>query len=183
MKIACVSGSPSRQLNSSTCGPLAVSKDGGRVLFNGRDNVLRLWASDTFKKVAETSANNGPLAVFPKENIVAFGQGQTVHLRDMKGNNTFAQHWQFQDAGGGYRRVNNRNAVPQVWDVSGVSTAEGAKVHLWSYGNAANQQWLPESLGGGYWRFRARHSGRCLDVSGASTADSGRPIRACGRPP
>ena len=34
-------------------------------------------------------------------------------------NNTWAQHWQFQDAGGGYRRVNNRNAVPQVWDVSG----------------------------------------------------------------
>jgi hypothetical protein len=89
-------------------------------------------------------------------------------------NNTFAQHWQFQEAGGGYRRVNNRNAVPQVWDISGGpgATGNGAKLLLWSYVNGSNQQWLPESLGGGFYRFRARHSNRCLDVPGMATTQS-----------
>jgi hypothetical protein len=87
-------------------------------------------------------------------------------------NNTFAQHWQFQDAGGGFWRINQRNSVPQVWDVSGVSTANGALIHLWSYVAGANQQWSAESMGGGYYRFHARHSGRCLDVPNGAATES-----------
>ena len=51
------------------------------------------------------------------------------------------------------------------------ATGNGVKVQLWSFGGSGgpNQQWRPESVGGGRWRFRARHSGRCLDVPGAST--------------
>jgi beta-glucanase (GH16 family) len=85
-------------------------------------------------------------------------------------NNTFAQHWQIQDAGGGYYRINQRNSVPQVLDIVGVNAANGAKTHLWSYVGGANQQWRAEASGTGSYRFIARHSGRCLDVpSGAAT--------------
>jgi len=85
-------------------------------------------------------------------------------------NNTFAQHWQIQDAGGGYYRINQRNSVPQVLDIVGVNAANGAKTHLWSYVGGANQQWRAEASGSGSYRFIARHSGRCLDVpSGAAT--------------
>src|SRR5258706_14558328 len=87
-------------------------------------------------------------------------------------NNTKAPQYQFQATSSGYYRVNNRNNSAQVWDVSGVSTADNALIHLWSYVCGNNQQWLPVSEGGGYYHFVARHSGKCLDVPAASTADS-----------
>ena len=51
---------------------------------------------------------------------------------------------------------------------------QGVKVQLWGVGNppGANQQWLAQHLGSGYWRFIARHSGKCLDVPGSSTANA-----------
>ncbi|MER7274434.1 beta-1,3-glucanase family protein [Dactylosporangium sp. NPDC000244] len=87
-------------------------------------------------------------------------------------NNTFAQQYLFQPTSGGYVRINNRNNSAQVLDVDGVSTADGALVHLWAYGGGNNQQWLPVSEGGGYWHFVSRNSGKCLDVPSSSTADS-----------
>ncbi len=87
-------------------------------------------------------------------------------------NNTYAQQWQFQATSGGYYRLAARGASSQVMDVSGVSLADGALIHLWSWGGGNNQQWLPQSMGNGYYRLVARHSGKCLDVPGASTADS-----------
>ena len=49
-------------------------------------------------------------------------------------------------------------------------------VQLWTIGGSggANQQWRPVALGNGYFRFVARHSGRCLDVPGSSTANGAR---------
>jgi hypothetical protein len=87
-------------------------------------------------------------------------------------NNTFAQQFQFQPTSGGYVRINNRNNPAQVVDVSGVSTADNALIHLWAYGGGNNQQWLPVSEGNGNYHFVARHSGKCVDVPGASTANS-----------
>jgi Alpha-L-arabinofuranosidase B (ABFB) domain/Glycosyl hydrolases family 2, sugar binding domain/Ricin-type beta-trefoil lectin domain/Glycosyl hydrolases family 2/Glycosyl hydrolases family 2, TIM barrel domain len=87
-------------------------------------------------------------------------------------NGTFAQQFQLQATDSGYSRVNNRNNSAQVWDVSGVSTADGAVIHLWTYVGGANQQWIAVSEGNGYYHFVARHDGKCLDVPGASTADS-----------
>ena len=52
------------------------------------------------------------------------------------------------------------------------STADTAPIQLWSYGGGNNQQWRAESEGGGYYRLVNRSSGKCLDVPGASTADS-----------
>ena len=63
-----------------------------------------------------------------------------------------------------------RYAPSLVIDVSGVSTANGAKLHLWTYVGGNNQQWIPEQTSTGVYRFRARHSGRCIDVPGSSTA-------------
>ncbi|MBV1850105.1 beta-1,3-glucanase family protein [Catellatospora tritici] len=87
-------------------------------------------------------------------------------------NNSYAQQYQFQPTSNGYVRINNRNNAAQVLDVSGVSTADGALINLWAYGGGNNQQWLPVDEGGGYYHFVARHSGKCLDVPAASTADS-----------
>ncbi|MFC8063865.1 RICIN domain-containing protein [Streptomyces sp. NPDC057293] len=86
-------------------------------------------------------------------------------------NSTTAQQWNFTPAGDGYVRIDNRNDANQVVDVSNVSTADNAPVHLWTYGGGANQQWQPVDEGGGAYHFVNRHSGKCLDVPSASTAD------------
>jgi beta-glucosidase len=79
--------------------------------------------------------------------------------------------WQFVPTSGGFYRVINRNAPDKGWDVSGASTANGAKVQLWADNGGANQQWRPVVNGEGMWRLVARHSGRCLDVTDGSTAN------------
>jgi hypothetical protein len=89
------------------------------------------------------------------------------------------QEWQFQPAGDGYYRVVNRNAYNAtgtnvVWDVTGGprATADQIPVQLWSYAGNTNQQWMPEALGNGAYKFVARNSSKCLDVPGASVAVS-----------
>ncbi len=89
------------------------------------------------------------------------------------GNASYNQEWQFQPTDSGYFKVINRNAQGLAWDVTGGTSAtqDGALIQLWTYGGGANQQWMPVALGGGYYKFVARHSGKCLDVTGVSTAD------------
>ncbi|MFJ4850479.1 RICIN domain-containing protein [Streptomyces sp. NPDC088733] len=89
-------------------------------------------------------------------------------------NGTTAQQWQFQATSDGYVRVNNRNDATKSWDVTDVSTADGAPIQLWSYSSGANQQWLPVEETGGTFHFVNRNSGKCLDVPSASTADAAR---------
>jgi beta-glucanase (GH16 family) len=89
-------------------------------------------------------------------------------------NGALDQQWQFRPTDSGYYNVVSRAAPSLTWDVTGGAgaTGNGVKVQLWSFGGSGgpNQQWRPEPLANGRWRFRARHSGRCLDVPGASTA-------------
>ncbi len=62
-------------------------------------------------------------------------------------------------------------------DVSGASTADGAKVIQWTSSGATNQQWRLTAGAGGTWTLTAVHSGKCLDVSGRSTADGAQIIQ------
>ncbi|MGW5618221.1 RICIN domain-containing protein [Streptomyces sp. NPDC003877] len=87
-------------------------------------------------------------------------------------NSSQAQQWQFQDSGSGQVRAGNRNDPAKVWDVTDVSAADSAPVQLWTYGGGANQQWQAVAEADGAYRFVNRHSGKCLDVPAASTADS-----------
>jgi hypothetical protein len=91
------------------------------------------------------------------------------------GSSQFNQEWQFQPTDSGYYRVMVRYAPFLGWDVTGGSgaTGTGAKIQLWTVGSPAgtNQQWRPVALGNGTFRLVARHSGKCLDVPGASTAN------------
>ncbi|MFC6090148.1 RICIN domain-containing protein [Saccharothrix lopnurensis] len=56
-------------------------------------------------------------------------------------------------------------------DLSGSSTADGARVTQWTRHDGVNQQWQFVDSGDGYYRVRSRHSGKALDVPGSSTAD------------
>ncbi|MFM9611836.1 RICIN domain-containing protein [Streptomyces niveiscabiei] len=78
------------------------------------------------------------------------------------------------DTNAWYALVNRGSG--KALDVSGSSTADGARVYQWTRSDAANQQWQFVDSGGGFYRLKARHSAKVLDVSGASTAD-GAPIQ------
>ncbi|MFF9147377.1 RICIN domain-containing protein [Streptomyces sp. NPDC014861] len=92
------------------------------------------------------------------------------------------QKWQLRPTGDGYYQVVNQHNN-RVWDVDGGpgATADGTRVHLWTYVAGTNQQWRPEATGtSGQYRFVARHSGKCLAVTGGSTADGARLVqRSC----
>ena len=54
-------------------------------------------------------------------------------------------------------------------DVSGGSSANGARVQVWSSNGTAAQRWRIESAGGGYYRIINVGSGKALDVAYASS--------------
>jgi hypothetical protein len=87
-------------------------------------------------------------------------------------NGSSAQQWQFTATDSGYYRIGVSTAPSQVWDVTGVSTADSALTQLWLYGDGSNQQWQPVQESSGAFHFVNRNSGKCLDVPGASAADS-----------
>ncbi|WP_435822217.1 RICIN domain-containing protein [Actinacidiphila alni] len=100
----------------------------------------------------------------------ATGNGTAVQQYTCNGSS--AQQWQFTATDSGYYRIGVGSAPAQVWDVTNVSTADSAPTQLWLYGGGANQQWLPVQEAGGAFHFVNRNSGKCLDVPGASVADS-----------
>ncbi|WP_225825534.1 RICIN domain-containing protein [Streptomyces naphthomycinicus] len=101
----------------------------------------------------------------------AAGTANGTAVQQYACNGTTAQQWSLTATSDGYVRIGNRNDTNQVVDVSDVSTADNATVHLWTYGGGANQQWLPVDEGGGAYHFVNRNSGKCLDDPAASTAD------------
>jgi hypothetical protein len=87
-------------------------------------------------------------------------------------NGTTSQQWQFETTSNGYFRIDTRNNPAQVLDVTGVSTADGGLVQLWAYGGGNNQQWQAVEQSTGAYHLITRNNGKCLDVPGASLADS-----------
>src|SRR3954470_19053385 len=83
------------------------------------------------------------------------------------------QQWRFVPTDGGNYRVISRNAESMVLDVTGGPGANGDRVpiQLWSWAGGSNQQWRPVALADGVYELVARHSGKCLDLPGASAAD------------
>ena len=69
---------------------------------------------------------------------------------------------------GYYRLVNRRSG--KVLDVSGGSTADGAKAIQWTWTGAANQQWQLEPTGDLTYKLVSRHSGKVLNVPDGSSA-------------
>lgn len=94
-------------------------------------------------------------------------------------NGTTAQQFRFRPTDSGYIRIANRGAPQQVVDVTGVSTADGTPLQLWSYGGGGNQQWLPVKEASGRYHFTARHSGKCLSTNSGPAPGTPLVQRAC----
>lgn len=98
--------------------------------------------------------------------------------------------WQFTRTGGttptptptptvppsGEVRIVNR-ASGKVMDVQAPNREDLAVVGQWASNGQPWQRWQVVDAGGGYVSLRSVHSGKCLDVTGASTADGARLIQ------
>jgi hypothetical protein len=62
-------------------------------------------------------------------------------------------------------------------DISGGSTADGAKVVQFTYSGTASQKWIFEDAGNGFYKFKNVNSGKYLDINSASTADGANAIQ------
>lgn len=105
-----------------------------------------------------------------------WGTGNGTSLQQWACGTGANQSWQFRATSDGYYQVVNKHNS-KSWDVDGGpgATADGAKIHLWEFGGGTNQQWRAEAVGtNGQYRFAARHSGKCLTVENASTANGAR---------
>ena len=51
-------------------------------------------------------------------------------------------------------------------DISKIGMDNGARVQQWDYWGGDNQLWELEPVGDNYFKITAKHSGKCLDVSG-----------------
>ncbi|KWX80226.1 hypothetical protein AMQ84_04390 [Paenibacillus riograndensis] len=72
--------------------------------------------------------------------------------------------WRFESTGEGYYKVLNLHASNKVADVSNVSTADGAKVHLWDDVNAGNQQVRLVPQQDGSFKLFFKHSNKAWDI-------------------
>ncbi len=85
------------------------------------------------------------------------------------------QGWFFIPAArSGYYTVVNLNSN-KCLDVTGRSTANGVHIQQWTCNGGTNQEWYPKVVGtypaGDIYNFVNLNSGKCLDVTGASTAN------------
>jgi YVTN family beta-propeller protein len=61
----------------------------------------------------------------------------------------------------------------KVLDISGVSTANGARAIQWPWTGGNNQRWRLAGVGNGEYTLTAVHSGKLLEVAACSLADGG----------
>jgi 1-phosphatidylinositol phosphodiesterase len=71
--------------------------------------------------------------------------------------------------GNGVYKVVNYNSG-KVLDVAGVSTADGAAIHQWTYVGQDNQRWMITNAGNGLYQIAALHSGKALDDPASSNS-------------
>ncbi|QBJ89064.1 coagulation factor 5/8 type domain-containing protein [Streptomyces seoulensis] len=129
------------------------------------------------RTVAAAAIPTGPTTVINKGSgkcvdARAAASGDGTAVQQYACNASTAQTWQLVATSDGYYRVGSGLDATKVWDVTDVSTADSAPVQLWTYSDGANQQWRPVAEADGAYHFVNRNSGKCLDVPGASAADS-----------
>ncbi|PWI44855.1 RICIN domain-containing protein [Streptomyces sp. ICBB 8177] len=106
-------------------------------------------------------------------DAAAAGTANGTAVQQYTCNGTTAQQWRLEPAAdSGYYTIVNANGSQPAIDVEGPSTASGALIHLWSDGGWSSQEWQPVRETSGRYHFVNHYSGLCLDVPGASTADS-----------
>ena len=104
-------------------------------------------------------------------DVVMCGSGNGTNVNQWSWLNNNCQKWIFTDVGDGYYRISPVNAPSMALDLDGCSGSNSANIQLWTWLNNDCQKWRLVDRGGGYYSLQSRASGKCVDISGVSTAD------------
>lgn len=143
---------------------------------NGDNQLYTLLPSDDGYYRIQARHSHSVLDV-PSGN---FSNGVLAEQRHFNGSN--AQKWKITSPSGGTgSALLENNAIYEIepshtagkrLDVNGVSTSDGANVHIWDDFSAGNQRWKAIDVGGGYHAFEPQHApGKRLDVNGGGSSD------------
>ena len=102
--------------------------------YHGANNqVFRLqkYGSDGWYYIIDANSNKPIQAAAQKASA-------NVYIKTMK-TGTAAQLWRFQDAGGGYYKIQNKNGF--YLDVSGANPADCTNIQVYPQNNTAAQRW------------------------------------------
>lgn len=80
------------------------------------------------------------------------------------------QQWAFQPADSGYYYVQNLDTTGLIWDPEGASPGVGAPIDIQMPSTQTKDQWQPEYVSPGAYRFVNRQSGLCFSVPDGSPA-------------
>ncbi len=106
--------------------------------------------------------------------VAGCGAGDGARAQQAAASGTACQRWKLDPLADGSFRVTNQQSG-KVLDVAGISMAAGAAVHQWTWTDGPNQHWRiepvsPNGIPAGIFTLAAQHSGKVLDVAGASAA-------------
>ena len=146
----------------------AVTGNGSQIAqcsYNGGAN--QQWA------ITDTGSGNYKIIGVQSGKSLDIYNGLTandtkVELWDFWGGSM--QTFKFTATTNGYYRISPNCAPGSCLDVEGPSTADGAKVHLWQWVNANNQQWLLQPVDGTA-KLISKYSGKSLCAYGGQTAN------------
>jgi hypothetical protein len=159
------SGSPASAGTAITLAATAADADGSvaRVEFYANNTLVGTDATAPYSLAwTPTAAGSVALTARAFDNAGASTTSTAVNLTVTAAGAL---------ANGVYRLVAAHSG--QVLDVSGGSTANGARAIQWPWTGASNQRWNLLAVGNGEYTLTAVHSGKLLEVAGCSLADGG----------
>lgn len=133
---------------------LIINPDKPKDIVSGNNYIIKPRNSEMAITVQNASTANGA-------NII-----QSVF------NNTNNQHWKLTNITGVYWNVCPLHVLSRGLDVNNFSQDDGAKIQIWDYWGGTTQQWQIIEQETGIYQFKARHSGKCLEISGTTTTDN-----------
>lgn len=155
--------------------------------YDGNDNgnaklmITTLGWSNGWPVAGGTSPSDllvteGTYRIIPRHSgkavdVQSCGTANGTNVQQWSWLNNNCQKWVFTDTGSGNWRISPLSSTGMALDVNGCSTSNNANVQLWSWLNNNCQKWQLVDMGNGYYQIKSLNSGKCLDVSGNSTAD------------
>ena len=190
--------------NGNIIGPGHIGYGEGKLTYHyydGNDNgnaklmiTTLSWGSDGWPVAGSGSApppatgivSGGTYRITPRHSGKALdisncGTANGTNVQQWSWLNNVCQQFVMTDVGSGQWRITPAVATGSAIDLTNCSGSNSANIQIWSWLNNNCQKWTLVDMGSGYYQIKSVASGKCLDVSGRSTADGANVIQySCG---
>jgi arabinan endo-1,5-alpha-L-arabinosidase len=122
-----------------------------------------------------TITSGGVYRITPRHSgkaldVASCGSADGTNVQQWSWLNNDCQKWIMTSVSSGVYRISPANASGMALDVTNCSNANNTNIQLWSWLNNDCQKWTLVS-NNGYYQIKNVATGKCLNISGSSTAD------------